>query len=134
MSGLPDQPLQSTSYLAFPLQIGDGPAVSDRAGHVADQIAQVLLTSPGERVMLPTFGAGVRGLVFEPNGSGLAQLAVQRLRGSLSSALAGEVDPASLQIDVSATDAQLQIDIAYTVTTLGLNQQQSYVLPGGVGG
>jgi uncharacterized protein len=34
--------------------------------HLRDLIEQVLFTSPGERVMRPDFGAGLRALVFEP--------------------------------------------------------------------
>ncbi len=34
---------------------------------IEQAIAIVLLTSPGERVMLPEFGAGARRYVFEPN-------------------------------------------------------------------
>ncbi|MGF6414013.1 GPW/gp25 family protein [Paraburkholderia sp. MM5482-R1] len=36
------------------------------ASHVAQMIQQVLLTDPGERVCLPTFGAGLRRLLFAP--------------------------------------------------------------------
>lgn len=35
----------------------------------------LLLTNPGERVMLPTFGTGLRKLLFEPNDSDLASTA-----------------------------------------------------------
>src|SRR5258708_34175263 len=34
--------------------------------HVDQMIRQVLLTDPGERVCLPTFGAGLRRLLFAP--------------------------------------------------------------------
>ena len=34
---------------------------------IEQAIQIILLTSPGERVMLPEFGAGLRDLVFEPN-------------------------------------------------------------------
>ena len=34
--------------------------------HVEQMIEQVLLTDPGERVCLPTFGAGLRRLLFAP--------------------------------------------------------------------
>lgn len=40
--------------------------------HVRDLIEQVLWTAPGERVNRPTFGSGLFGLVFEPNGDALA--------------------------------------------------------------
>jgi uncharacterized protein len=34
--------------------------------HVDQMIRQVLLTDPGERICLPTFGAGLRRLLFAP--------------------------------------------------------------------
>ena len=40
--------------------------------HVRDLIAAVLFTSPGERVMHPDFGCGLRQLVFAPNSDLLA--------------------------------------------------------------
>jgi phage baseplate assembly protein W len=55
--------------LRFPFAIdaASGQAAqTDYATHVAQMIQQVLLTSPGERVCLPTFGAGLRRLLFAP--------------------------------------------------------------------
>ena len=58
--------------------------------HLRDLIEQVLFTAPGERVMRPDFGSGLLGLVFEPNGPGLAaatrhlvEAALQRELGDL---------------------------------------------------
>ena len=39
--------------------------------HLRGLILQVLFTSPGERVNLPTFGVGVQQLVFAPNSDAL---------------------------------------------------------------
>lgn len=33
--------------------------------HVRDEIIQLLLTNPGERLFMPEFGGGVRRMVFE---------------------------------------------------------------------
>ena len=44
---------------------------TDYASHVDQMIRQVLLTDPGERVCLPTFGAGLRRLLFAPMNSSL---------------------------------------------------------------
>ena len=59
---------------SFPLRL-DG--TSQRAAqtsygvHVEQMIAQILLTTPGERVDLPQFGCGLRQLVFAPIGDSL---------------------------------------------------------------
>ena len=47
-------------------------ATTDDTDHIRDLIEQVLLTSPGERVMRPDFGAGLLRMVFEPNSTALA--------------------------------------------------------------
>ena len=50
-------------YVSFPFRFDRekrGPATSRRQEHVEQQIEQVLLINPGERVFRPEFGAGVR--------------------------------------------------------------------------
>ncbi|MEM7584264.1 MAG: GPW/gp25 family protein [Acidobacteriota bacterium] len=127
--------LSSPSYLAFPFRVGaSGPVVSDRARHIREQIEQVLFTDPGERVFRPDFGAGVKSLIFEPNDSPLWELARQRLTASLAAALHGEVDPRSLGIEVAGDGERLEIHISYTLATLGLSEQQSFLLGAEGGG
>lgn len=55
--------------LAFPLRTGaDGRvAWSVGAENVRQSIRLILLTEPGERVMLPEFGGGLRRFLYEPN-------------------------------------------------------------------
>ena len=51
---------------AFPFRIdaASGQAAqTSYSNHVDQMIRQILLTDPGERVCLPTFGAGMRRLV-----------------------------------------------------------------------
>lgn len=59
-----------TGPLSFPLRIdGTGRAAgADPDRHIRDLIELVLLTEPGERVMRPDFGCGLRALVFAPLG------------------------------------------------------------------
>ena len=42
-------------------------ATAGEEGWIRGLIEQVLFTSPGERVMRPDFGSGLRELVFAPN-------------------------------------------------------------------
>jgi phage baseplate assembly protein W len=57
---------------AFAIDAASGQAATtDYASHVEQMIQQVLLTDPGERVSLPTFGAGLRRLLFAPMNSSL---------------------------------------------------------------
>lgn len=55
-------------HLAFPFRIGtNGRAVqvATLEDHVRDELVQLILTNPAERLFLPDFGGGVRRLVFE---------------------------------------------------------------------
>ncbi len=119
-------------YLKFPFRIGDnGGTLANKARHIRGQIEQVLFTLPGERVFRPDFGAGVRALVFEPNTSALWQVTRQRLIASLAEALQGEVDPKSLEVEVSGDEAKLEIEISYTLATIGVRESQSFNISGG---
>jgi uncharacterized protein len=56
----------------FAIDAASGQAAqTDYASHVEQMILQVLLTDPGERVCLPTFGAGLRRLLFAPMNASL---------------------------------------------------------------
>ena len=105
----------------------DGAKTSPRREHVRQQIEQVLFTEPGERVFRPEFGAGIRALIFEPNGSVLADILRKRLTDTLADALQGEVDPKELQVEVRAEEEKLLVVISYALATIG--QSESYVIP-----
>ena len=97
--------LPKTSYLSFPLRMDSETARSSgRADHVREQIAQLLLTAPRERVFRPEFGAGVQQLVFEPNAPGLWEVTRKRLISSLIEVLRGEVDPKTIEVTVEGRE------------------------------
>jgi phage baseplate assembly protein W len=129
--------LAEEPYLKFPFQVAaGGPRLSDRCEHVREQIEQVLFTNPGERVYRPAFGAGVRSLVFEPNGTALVEVARKRLVSSLAAALQGEVDPRSLQVDVQSAGEygeRLVIDISYALAKIGQTEKQRFEVKAGGG-
>lgn len=81
--------------------------------HVRQLIEQVLFTAPGERVNRPTFGCGLRQLVFQPNSDELATALQFVIQSALNQWL-GEV----IQVeDVKAErqDAALVVTIVYTL-------------------
>ena len=55
--------------MAFPPQLDRDGRVSWSSGpaNVREAIRVILMTDPGERIMLPSFGAGLRKFLFEPN-------------------------------------------------------------------
>ena len=86
--------------------------VADDA-HVRDLIEQVLWTAPGERVNRPTFGSGLFGLVFEPNGDALAAATEQSVQGALQLWLGDLI--AVQAVDVAAEDGRLEITVRYVL-------------------
>ncbi|ABI57093.1 GPW/gp25 family protein [Alkalilimnicola ehrlichii MLHE-1] len=121
--------LSNPPYLAFPLRIeADGPRLADRAGHIRGQIEQVLFTLAGERVFRPDFGAGVKALLFEPNDSPLWALTRRRLIASLADALAGEVDPKTIEVHVTGEEARLLITVSYTLAAVGHRERHQFAV------
>ncbi|MHC4308364.1 MAG: GPW/gp25 family protein [Planctomycetota bacterium] len=120
--------LSESQYLKFPFSVDtDGPKTSSRSEHVREQIEQVLFTSPKERVFRPEFGVGVRRLVFEPNNTALRNTTLKQLSASLAEALHGEVDPRTLELDVSNEDEKLIIHISYVLAAI--NRRESHTFP-----
>jgi len=123
--------LNNADYMKFPLQIStNGSVTSARRQHIREQIKQVLFTHPGERWFRPEFGIGVRALVFEPNNNVLWEVSKKRLLASLSEALAGEVSPESIDVDVTGDSEKLLITIAYTLATINQTEKLEFAVEG----
>jgi phage baseplate assembly protein W len=107
--------------------VGQGwafPPTVDRQGSMAlargdEEISQamqiVLLTSPGQRVMRPTFGSRLHELVFAPNNSHTAVLARRHVEEAL-----GMWEPRINVLDVTTypdpqQDNRLIIEIQYEI-------------------
>jgi phage baseplate assembly protein W len=109
MSSLPDG-----RHLAFPFRIGtDGRTVApvDLPAHVRDELLQLVLTGPGERLFLPEFGGGIRKLVFEPADDVLAGVTKARLTQTINRWVGHRVTLEDVKVDHS--DARLDIEIRY---------------------
>tara|TARA_R110002020_G_scaffold188465_2_gene387143 strand:- start:1646 stop:2047 length:402 start_codon:yes stop_codon:yes gene_type:complete len=105
----------------------DGIALTKTIGELAKQnLKMLVLTNPGERVMIPEFGSGIRRLLFEnPDG---------KLDSTIRSRIFQQVDRYMPYIKISgikifpATDAQnhnqdfhtLSVIINYTVDNFGI--------------
>ncbi|HEY5616322.1 MAG TPA: GPW/gp25 family protein [Vicinamibacterales bacterium] len=104
-------------------------ATTGEADHIRDLIEQVLLTSPGERVMRPDFGAGLLTLVFEPNSATLAATTQFLVQGGLQQHLSSLI--AVNSVTVENIDAALQVTVRYTVLADTTVRQASFTVPGG---
>lgn len=84
--------------------------------YVKSLIRQVLLTSPGERVHRPEFGAGLRRLIFAPldeTSASLVETTVfEALDRSLGSLLTMQ------QIEVAFSDTTVTVTVAYQLKAL----------------
>lgn len=71
--------------LRFPVKVGDDGRLhwAEGANDVRQSIQIILLTEPGERLMLPNFGAGLRRFLFEPNNVATHRLIQERIERAL---------------------------------------------------
>lgn len=107
-------------HLAFPFHIGaDGRTATptDISDHIRGEIIQLLLTAQGERPFLPSFGAGLRRLVFEQNDDATAGITKALTSQNLSKWLGHRVTVQAL--DVTADDSTLNVDLRYLVIATG---------------
>lgn len=106
----------SGRHLAFPFRIGtDGRAAApaDLSDHIRGEIIQLLLTAQGERPFLPSFGAGLRRLVFEKNDDATAAVSKALVSRNLSRWLGHRVAVEALEVNAEAST--LTMDLRYRV-------------------
>jgi phage baseplate assembly protein W len=122
----------SGRHMAFPFHTGkDGrtTAPANLNDHVRGEIIQLLLTNPGERPFLPSFGGGVRNLVFEGNDDATASMAKAVLTQNLSRWLGHRI--AVVALDVTAKESTLAIDLSYRVIATGETKRVRFEHQGG---
>jgi phage baseplate assembly protein W len=103
---------------AFPIDI-------DATGEIAtaayeDDIQQairiILGTEPGERVMRPDFGTGLRGLMFEPINTTTIALAQFRVQQALI-LWEPRIDQVNVQVTGDLPNGKLIIKVSYRIRT-----------------
>lgn len=103
-------------HLAFPFRITADGRTAQAASleqHVRDELIQLILTNPGERLFLPEFGAGVRRLVFENAGEITAAAAKATISQALSRWLGERVTPEELIVE--SNNETITVDLKYRV-------------------
>lgn len=104
------------------------------ADHVDQLIRQVLLTDPGERVCLPTFGAGLRRLIFAPLSAQLQSTTQMIVTQALKTWIGDQITVQSVSVDTPTSDPGLAegtilITIGYVlVETQSIRQTQIQVV------
>lgn len=71
--------------IAFPPALDEDGRVAWSQGptNVRESIRVILMTDPGERLMLPSFGAGLRSFLFKPNTAATHRLIEERITRAL---------------------------------------------------
>lgn len=108
--------LSSGRHLAFPFRIGgDGRTVApaNDDAHVRDELLQLLLTAPAERLFLPEFGGGVRRLVFEPASEALRGVVKARITNGLSRWLGHRLTVELIDVVWDDASATLEVTVKY---------------------
>jgi len=108
--------LSNGRHLAFPFRIGsDGrtAAPASDAEHVRDELLQLLLTNPGERLFLPEFGGGVRKRVFEPASDVLRGVVKARITQALSRWLGQRLTVELIDVTWDDAAATLEVTVKY---------------------
>jgi len=106
--------------LSFPYRIdalGRTATPKGAASHARELLEQFLFTSPGERVMRPTFGGAVQQLVFSPADDQAAAAVQHLIGGGIQQWLSTWIELQS--VEVGGDDATMVITIRYRVCTSG---------------
>jgi phage baseplate assembly protein W len=113
---------------AFPVAHDKGDAAMAQGEEdIAQAIRVILGTNPGERVMRPEFGAGLKQFVFEPASTATLELIRQRVEESL---IDFEPRIEVLSVKVTTRDSggqQVLIDVSYRVRAT--NTKHNLVYP-----
>jgi Bacteriophage baseplate protein W len=95
-------------------------AESSEEDWIRGLIEQILLTSPGERVMRPDFGSGLMQLVFAANSPELAATTQFLVQGALQQWLGHLITVDSAEVE--AIDSTLQVTVRYAIRRTGASQ------------
>ncbi|HUL60572.1 MAG TPA: GPW/gp25 family protein [Anaeromyxobacteraceae bacterium] len=111
--------------MAFPPRVGPDGRMAWSSGpeNVREALRVVLLTAPGERVMLPAFGGGLRAFLHQPN--------VAATHRRIEAAIADAVQRWEPRVRLSAVDVAPADDdpaaavatLRYALVTSGLEEQ-----------
>jgi hypothetical protein len=103
---------------AFPVAVDPTGAIAEAEYEtdIEQSVRIILGTEPGERVMRPDFGAGLRGLVFEPINTTTMALVQYRVQNALV-LWEPRIDSVTVVVSADPPLGKLQVDISYRIRT-----------------
>lgn len=119
-----------TVRVHFPFQFdGHGRTrESDETTWIRGLIEQVLFTAPGERVMRPEFGSGLRELLFAPNSPELAATTQFLVQTALQQWLADLIVVEA--VEVQAVESRLSVTVQYQIRRTEVRQRETFIQGG----
>jgi phage baseplate assembly protein W len=108
--------LENGKHLSFPFCIGkDGRAAETRSleDHVHDELIQLILTNPGERIFEPEFGSGIRRLVFQSIDETTVGVAKATITQAISRWLGSRITLENLS--VTSEDNMIEVELKYRI-------------------
>jgi phage baseplate assembly protein W len=117
--------------ISFPPRLGPDGRIAWSIGtdNVRESIKVILLTEPGERVQLPSFGSNLRALLFEPNTVATRRLVQEYIDGALR-IWEPRVALRNITVDASPDDATTAIaTIEYELVATQTVEQISLTVP-----
>lgn len=116
--------------IGFPPRIGSDGRVAWSAGpaNIRDSIRIILLTEPGERVMLRSFGGGLQRFLFEPNIVTTHRLIQEHITRALER-WEPRIKLKSVFVEPDANDSQAAVvTIEYKLVTTGAGDRISLTM------
>lgn len=103
---------------SFPLRVdaSGALALAEYEEDIRQAIRIILDTEPGERVMRPDFGAGLRALLFEPMNQHTAALVRHRVEQSLI-LWEPRIDHVGVTVGTDPAAGRMDIEVRYRVRT-----------------
>ena len=103
---------------AFPIAVDAGGDIATAAYEedVRQAVRVIIGTEPGERVMRPDFGTGLRGLMFEPINTTTIALAQHRVHRALV-LWEPRIDSINVKVTADPPRGCLTIDVSYRIRT-----------------
>ncbi len=127
--------IRSDFAVPFHIDAASGQAAqASYQDHVDQMIRQVLLTDPGERVCMPTFGAGLRRLLFAPLSAQLQATTQIIVTQALNAVLSNQITVQKVTVDTPISNPGLQpgtilITLSYVlIETQSVRQTQVQVI------
>ena len=105
--------------------------INDFRENIKQNFKNLVLTQPGERIMIPGFGVGLKRYLFDYDGDAAFQQASSRIREQVDTYM-----PSVTILDIVKADSMNNVDlqekvgiiIFYLIVDLGINDQLQILL------